>query len=107
MTAYPWLDKYRSLATRDAFYWWDEELLNYFDRYGVETFRKINIWDVDWTSLSRKLGRPSLYRDPRNVLEIMMHKLIERYREQLKLGRPLPFRVVKLLARAVLPHLGW
>jgi glycosyltransferase involved in cell wall biosynthesis len=104
---YHWLDKYRSRDMRDLVYWWDEELLNYFDRYGVGKFRKLNIWNVDWTSLSEKLGRPSRYQDPRSAFEIIIHKLIERYREQLKLGRPLPFRAFNLLARTVLPVFGW
>lgn len=102
-----WLDKYRSLNANNAIYWWDVEVLNYFDRYGADTFRKLNIWDVDWTRIAVKLGRPSCYPDPRTRLETLIHRFIEHYREELKFPSKPPFNLVNYLAINILCHFGW
>ena len=74
----------------------------------VERFRKLNIWDVDWTQKAQLLGRKGrVYKDPRGVNDKLVHSFIERYREQLKLKKRLPFKLVDKLARTTLGRTGW
>lgn len=108
LSGYAWLDEYR-LRKVDAekCYWWDEEILDYFDRYGVSKFRKLNIWDVDWNKKARLLNRIGNYSDPRSAYEVWVHKFIERHREELKLNHSFKWRAVRLFGRTVLRALGW
>lgn len=108
LMGYEWLDQYRPNGIQtERCYWHDEEVLNYFDKYGVRKFRKLNIWDVDWNQKARMLGRSGDYRDPRSGYEVRVHKFIEQYREELKLKRHLRFRLVGLFGRTVLRTVGW
>jgi hypothetical protein len=109
LQGYEWLDQFRTVEPRaDRSYWWDSEVLNFFDRYGIEKFRKLNIWDVDWNAKATYLGRNSgSYRDPRRLDDKLMHNFITRYREELKLKRRLPFKIVDKLAKTALRPTGW
>lgn len=106
-----WLDAYR-LGNKvvEQRYWWDEEVINYFDLYGPDRFRKINIWDVDWNALAKLSGRDGKYDDPRSIFEIWVHRLIEKYWNELKIGQASENRLYWLfymLGRAGLRVLGW
>ena len=81
--------------------------MDYFDKYGVDKFRKLNIWDIDWNRKARLVGRKGDYRDPRSQIEVWIHKFIEKYREGLKLNTSLHYRLVRLFARTVLRTVGW
>jgi glycosyltransferase involved in cell wall biosynthesis len=37
-------------------YWWDQEILNYFEDNGTGVFRGLDIWYVDWNKTATKLG---------------------------------------------------
>lgn len=106
---YTWLDDYRSkVNTPQESYWWDGEVLNYFDQYGPDRFRKINIWDVDWNKKAEQLRRNAgRYEDPRSPGEKLTHRFIQKHREQLKLKRELPFKLVDKLAKTALKLSGW
>lgn len=58
-----WLTGYKELnfditsVTVKFIYWWDEEVLNYFDKYGTDFFIKENVWKIDWCEKARLLGR--------------------------------------------------
>jgi glycosyltransferase involved in cell wall biosynthesis len=105
---FDWLDQYRSTSNdQTAAYWWDAEVLNYFDRHGTRAFRKLNIWSVDWDRKAALLGRPGHYPDPRSVRERRVHRYIEAHREELKLKRTFRAKVIGRLAHLVLRHLGW
>ena len=109
---YQWLDDYRAQAPKVAKrYWWDEEVLNYFDRYGLHHFRKLNIWEADWNKKAELLGRANQsshkYDDPRAAYEHWIHGFIQRYREELKLKQKLPFRLANLAGKYLLRPLGW
>lgn len=106
---YTWLDEYRSNAkASEKCYWWDGEVLNYFDRYSVERFRKLNIWDVDWNKKADLLRRRTgSYGDPRTLGEKLTHRFIQGHREQLKLKKQLPFKLADKFAKNILKLSGW
>lgn len=58
---------------RDGTYRWDREILDLLRRYGAATFRRVDIWDVDWASISKSLGRhDEAITDPRSVIDLMV-----------------------------------
>lgn len=105
---YDWLEQYRSLTTvKEKCYWYDEAVLDYFDKYGVQRFRKLNIWEVDWNQKAEKLGRTGNYHDPRSYFEKWIHKFIERYRENLNLRKDLKWKIIYRLGSVALKPFGW
>jgi hypothetical protein len=61
--------------------YWDSAVLDLFDEHGVERFRRLALWDVDWAQRSRELGRPvepGRLRDPRNPAERLVHRWLKR-----------------------------
>lgn len=47
-------------------YWWDEEILNLFKKYGANRFSKIDIWEIDWNKLSKNNNE---FKDPRSFVD--------------------------------------
>lgn len=84
------------------YYWWDEELVNLFDEHGVEPFRRLNVWEVDWGDLARQMGRSvdGALKDPRSPFERTVHRWLARTQP---LSAALPVRAVQRL----LKPLGW
>jgi hypothetical protein len=55
---------------RDGTYRWDRDILELLQRHGPELFRRVNIWDIDWTGLAKRLGRDETkIADPRSRLD--------------------------------------
>lgn len=105
---YTWLDDYKLTAKiPDQCYWYDEEVLNFFDTYGTRKFSKLNIWDVDWNQKAQLLSRKGNYSDPRSKPEVWIHKFIERHREELKLRQSFKWKAIRLFGKTVLRALGW
>jgi glycosyltransferase involved in cell wall biosynthesis len=50
-------------------YWFDDEVIQLFNRYGVRKFRKEAIWSIDWNKLADSIK----YNDPRNLFEKLIH----------------------------------
>lgn len=69
----------RRVETAEA-YTWDHDLVALLHRHGAETFRKLNIWDVDWTHLSRAMGYATngSLQDPRNAFDRAVHAWLSR-----------------------------
>ena len=57
------------------YYWWDEDLIDLFHAHGVEPFRRLNVWDVDWSALSCRMGHATNdgLNDPRSTFERAVH----------------------------------
>lgn len=109
LKGYDWLDEYRSInEDEEKCFWTDEEILDYFDNFGIDKFRKLNIWDgVDWNEKARLLGREGNYEDPRSLQEIWVHRFIERNRADLKLNKNIHYKLVRLFAKTSLRVMGW
>ncbi len=66
-------------------YWWDREVLDLFSKYGLKTFKQLNIWDVDWAVLSKKISPENKcyeYEDPRSSLEKYIHIWLEKTQDK-------------------------
>ena len=67
-----WFNKYFKIGidlravTCEDFYWFREESLKLFRKFGADHFRKLNIWDIDW-------GKASEYKDPRKLIDRLIH----------------------------------
>lgn len=108
LDGYDWIEKYRSIGTdHGRCYWYDAEVLNYFDKYGTKKFSKLNIWDIDWNQKAQGMDRKGNYQDPRSRYEKMIHSFIETHREDLKIKHTIPMRMIRLLGKTVLRILGW
>jgi hypothetical protein len=59
-------------------YWWDREVLGYFQRYGTRAFRKLDIWDADWKGLANHFMIESDWiDDPRGFLDKFIHQWLD------------------------------
>jgi len=68
---------YRGLRSEPTT-WWDKEVLRMLGELGPRHFRKIAIWDKDWTSVAidGKRHNPA-FSDPRNRMEKLIHQLLK------------------------------
>jgi hypothetical protein len=108
LRGYDWLEKYRlDTKKQENCYWHDEEVLNYFDKYGTKRFGKLNIWDTDWNAKARLLGKDGNYSDPRSWYEVWLHKFIEKNREELKIKQNFKWKAIRLFGKTVLRAFGW
>lgn len=76
-----WFDYYQSngidikAVKEEGIYWWDRQVLEYFQQYGTSRFKKLDIWDAKWGQLAdhfRIDGIPSL-SDPRGMFDKLIH----------------------------------
>jgi hypothetical protein len=43
-----------SLQKRSIYYWWDKKILEeYFPKFGLAYFARLNIWDIDWEQAAK------------------------------------------------------
>ena len=83
-------------------YYWDEEVASLLQEEDADTFRKLDVWEPDWTALARRMGHQvnGELRDPRSRFEKAVHAWLGRTQA----------RSESLLVRAVqklLQPLGW
>lgn len=64
---------------KEGVYWWDREVLGYFQRYGAEVFRKLDIWDADWKKLASYFNfeEAKFNADPRSFLDKYIHEWLK------------------------------
>jgi glycosyltransferase involved in cell wall biosynthesis len=64
-------------VNRQGHYRWDKEVLQFFDEHGTEKFRRLAIWDTDWSRLYSELypdKRGELFSDPRSRFDKLVHR---------------------------------
>lgn len=69
-----------SSVSREGKYHWDKDLLQYFEKFGVEKFRRLAVWDIDWSKVHHDLypQEPTKpFCDPRSWLEKLIHRWLE------------------------------
>jgi hypothetical protein len=79
----PWVDRGIPLLEEYSDYdlnWRDIEVLNNFDRYGIDRYKNLNIWYIDWNQKKQKLINQGLWNgdmspvsDPRNFSTRLSH----------------------------------
>jgi glycosyltransferase involved in cell wall biosynthesis len=69
-----------SSVNREGVYRWDKEVLQYFEKYGLAEFRRLAIWDVDWSKIYHD-AYPSEatkdFPDPRGRVEKSVHRWLQ------------------------------
>jgi hypothetical protein len=82
-----WLEGYEargidmSSVRHQGAYPWDREVLQLFERYGAARFKKLGIWDANWTELHRELyPQPpeKTVADPRGTVHRVVHNWLRR-----------------------------
>lgn len=60
---------------KEGIYWWDREVLGYFQRYGTQVFKKLDIWDADWKMLADHFNIKGIavHHDPRSIMDKLVH----------------------------------
>jgi hypothetical protein len=63
--------------TSESVTWWDKDILEMLSKHGVERFRKLAIWDKDWSALCNgSQNSTSTIRDPRSLWEKAAHRTL-------------------------------
>lgn len=101
-----------SRVVREGIYRWDKEILQLFDEYGPDRFRRVAIWDVNWSELRRKINgneTQAALDDPRSRFDKYVHRWLERtqpfYSHYAR--RPLYLKVYFRLVHNTLRLFGW
>jgi glycosyltransferase involved in cell wall biosynthesis len=113
-----WVDGYEqggidmSSVNRDASYRWDREVLEYFKEYGAHKFKRLAIWDADWSKLRDELypGESANGQlDPRSKFDKLVHRWLEFTQPDFSLyATPgLGKRVLHGCVQKALGSLGW
>ena len=76
-----WFDYYKkygidlSIVNKKKYYYWDKEVLKYFDKYGTYLFKREDIWDINWKAAAKENGYKitDKYKDPRNIFLKIFH----------------------------------
>ncbi|MDJ0647629.1 MAG: glycosyltransferase family 2 protein [Xenococcaceae cyanobacterium MO_188.B19] len=104
-----WFDTYEAKGIDmtsiniEKLYWWDKEILNFFDKYGVTNFRKEYIWDVDWNQVYKECYEENHnlhFKDPRNRLQKWIH-------HWLKKSQVNPYKISNKIINKTLRMLNW
>jgi len=76
-----WFDYYKELGidltivNKHKHYYWDKVVLEYFNKYGTQFFKREDIWYIDWEVAAREYGYKDTnkYKDPRNFFLKIVH----------------------------------
>lgn len=78
-----WLSRYEQAGINfkalvsEPVTWWDREVLQMLSNSGTKEFRRISVWNKDWTALGRQLGlSENDLSDPRTAWEKLAHRLL-------------------------------
>jgi glycosyltransferase involved in cell wall biosynthesis len=67
-------------VNREGSYRWDREVLGYFKEHGTKKFKRLAIWNVDWSKLRDDLypGEfPQDLSDPRSSFDKLVHRWLD------------------------------
>ena len=71
----------KSLNLNESFFWYDEQVLSYFNQYGIERFRYLDLWNPDWVS-AMQLHYP--FKAPKSIFTSLLFaylRLTQQYRD--------------------------
>ena len=64
-------------TNRDGSYRWDRDVVQMFEEHGTARFKRLSIWDADWSNLHAEMhpDKPrKRFDDPRNGFEKLVHR---------------------------------
>ncbi len=61
---------------KEEFNWFEEQVVDFIDKYGASKFKKLRIWDVDWKEKAKNFEKQNSYeyKDPRSILDKMIQR---------------------------------
>lgn len=62
-------------VVKEELYWFDQEILKFFKEYGVKKFRKVDIWEFDWSQIAQKSDLK--IKDPRRFIDKIILKWLK------------------------------
>lgn len=101
-----WFEEYKKMGinidiiNKDSEYYWDKTILDYFNTYGTEFFKKEAIWDINWVEKANyyKYKNPEKFRDPRNKFQRFIHAWLKKTQADYnKLSVRIVSKLLKLL----------
>ena len=101
-----WFDEYKKIGinidaiNKDKEPYWDKTVLDYFNKYGTDFFKKEAIWDVNWVEKANyyKYKNPEQFRDPRNRFQKFIHEWLKKTQSDYnKLGVRIISKLIKIL----------
>ncbi len=90
-------------VTEEAWYKWDQEVLDWLIEYGPEHFARLDVWERDFETLAEQLAlkpHDASLADPRGVVTKAVHRWLARTQHRAAQGR------TRLAQRALIPF-GW
>ena len=66
---------------KQDYYYWDIEMLNFFEKYGLNFFSKIDIWDKDWYEISKNIKSENLIgfsKNPQTFFDRLLIKYLKK-----------------------------
>jgi len=114
-----WLDGYErqgidmTSICRENIYRWDKEILQLFSEHGTVKFKRLAIWDVNWSKLYEELNpdKPQMdFGDPRTWVDKIIHRWLRRTQPYFSHYGPPTSRLQRLYFRFIhkmLQMLGW
>jgi glycosyltransferase involved in cell wall biosynthesis len=94
---------------RNSAYRWDREVLELFEHHGTKKFKKLDIWNVNWSELQRRIAPETAtgdLRDPRSVSDKVIHRwlrFVQPYYSHYNPPRPLYTKIIDKLLKVI----GW
>jgi hypothetical protein len=91
------------LTSEGSICWWDHDVLEQLIEHGARRFRRLDIWDHDWSAVARHSGvevPEGALSDPRSRMDRAIHRWLAATQD--RAGRP----DVRAMQRMLIP-LGW
>jgi hypothetical protein len=81
-----WFDYYKksgidlAVVNKQKYYYWDKLVLEYFNKYGTQFFKREDIWYINWEAKAGEYGckDTNKYKDPRNFFLKIVHFWLKR-----------------------------
>lgn len=88
-------------ATSERCFRWDREVRDMLSEYGADTFRRLAVWEVDWSAVvGARSGAKGDLRDPRSAFDRAVHRWLAR-------TQPRAHRLHVRAAQRLLSLVGW
>ena len=80
-----------SSVTRQPSYYWDREVLRFFEKYGTAKFKRLAVWDTNWDQIYRLLHSKDPEQplaDPRSAFDKLVQRWLKATQRDWSLGAP-------------------
>lgn len=96
-----WLNQYEkkgidlSKVFYDDYFWWDEKILEYLERFGTEYFANLDIWGIDWKKYAKRNDKK--IRVKRNIKSRLLLWYLDRTKYCFNSGKGVFYKISRHL----------